>query len=113
MASSYEQRLLVWLQRKLVEHRIGQGEKRISVEDVHLEKGESEGEMVVILFREVRRLRCVFGFRMQAREPGMSPAHDESPEGWGEVIFANLQEHVEAADMGLPKDCDPNSITWI
>jgi hypothetical protein len=30
-----------------------------------------------------------------------------------EILYANLQEHVEAADMGLPKDCDPNSINWI
>jgi hypothetical protein len=113
MLSTYEQRLLVWLQRKLLEHPIGQGDKRISIEDVHLEKGEREGDTVVILFREVRRPRCVFGFRMETREPGIPPTPDESPEGWGEVIFANLQERIEAVDMGLPEDCDSNSITWI
>ena len=30
-----------------------------------------------------------------------------------EIIYANLQECIEAANMGLPKDCDPNSINWI
>ncbi|BCL82356.1 hypothetical protein ccbrp13_48210 [Ktedonobacteria bacterium brp13] len=35
------------------------------------------------------------------------------PIGHGTVIYGNLMEQLQAADMGLPKDCDTDDITWI
>ena len=32
---------------------------------------------------------------------------------WADMIVAQLTEHIVAADMGLPKDCDSDTITWI
>jgi hypothetical protein len=78
----------------------------------------------VILLREARRPHCLFGFRIAVREP--SPVDNSDwqwqdredpegsiPQGSAQVIFANLMERVEAADMGLPEECDPDGITWI
>lgn len=123
MLTSYEQGVLAWLKRELLEQdpHIGQGEKRIVVDEIRLEQGRPEGDMAVILFREVQRPQCIFGFRMEAREPGrpvlttLDGRLEEvvDPDGWAAVIYGNLLERVEAADMGLPEDCDPASITWI
>lgn len=121
MASSYEQRVLAQLQHDLLERnpQIGQGEKQITIDEVRLEQGRPEGDIVVILFREAERPQCVFGFRAPAHEPTPQLLPDgqlgesDDPEGWAFVIMANLREHIEAADMGLPEDCDPNDITWI
>ena len=122
MAPPYEQRVLIWLRQELGEYPpAGPSGKGIIVEDIHLEKGESEGDDIVILFREAERPHCLFGFRMFAREPvapGQQWKEKEDPEGrapigHGTVIYGNLMEQLQAADMGLPKDCDPDGITWI
>ncbi len=122
MTASYEQRVLQWVRRELGAYPpAGPSGKGILVEDVHLEQGEPEGEDIVILFREVQRPHCLFGFRMVAREP-VEPEQqwkeEEDPEGrapigHGTVIYGNLMEHIQAADMGLPDECDPDGITWI
>ena len=80
--------------------------------------------MIVILFREVRRPQCLFGFRIGSREPPPVDKPDwqwqESedpkgriPQGHATVIFGNLMEQVEATAIGLPKECDSDAITWI
>lgn len=121
MFTFYEQQVLAWLRHELLEQdpHLGQGEKRIVVDEVRLEQGRPEGDMVVILFREVRRPQCIFGFRMELHEPGrpvlntLDGREIEDPDSWANVIFANFQERIEAADMGLPEDCDPAGITWV
>jgi hypothetical protein len=126
MATSYEQKVLAWLHTMLIEHdpHIGSGEKRILVDEVRLEADGSEDDWVVILFREVRRPQCIFGFRTLAREPTPPGALEwqgkvwDDPEGTGpqvdaDMIVASLREEIEAADIGLPENCDPTSITWI
>jgi hypothetical protein len=123
MASTYEQRVLIWLRQELGGYPLaGPSGKNIVVEDIRLEKGKSEGDDIVILFREAERPNCLFGFRMLAREPvapGQEWKENEDPEGrvptgHGTVIYGNLMEQLQAADMGLPKDCAADdSITWI
>lgn len=127
MTFSYEQKVLAWLHTMLIEHdpEIGPGKRRIVVEEVRLEAGEpEEGDSVVILFREVRRPQCIFGFRTYAREPTPPGALEwqkdvwDDPDGEGpqvdaDMIAARLREEVEAADIGLPMNCDPTGITWI
>jgi hypothetical protein len=29
------------------------------------------------------------------------------------ILLINLEEQIEAIDLGLPEDCDPKTITWI
>ena len=127
MAAAYEQKVLAWLHTLLIEHdpHIGSGKRRIVVEEVRLEAGEPEaGDSVVILFREVRRPQCLFGFLTRARESSTPGAFEwqrnvwDDPEGEGphvdaDMIAARLREEVEAADIGLPEKCDATGITWI
>src|SRR5947209_5810793 len=126
MTLMYEQHVWAWLRHRVLEDdpQLGRGDKRIIFDDVRLEQGEPMEDMVVILFREVGRPHCLFGFRTLAHEP--PPMHSpewqwqasEDPEGGipqihAEIIFVNLQERIEAADMGLPEECNPGSITWV
>ncbi len=126
MADAYEQRVLSWLRKMLLESdpQIGLEEKHITVEEVRLEAGEPE-DQVVILFREAARPHCLFGFRAPALEGTVQGASEEqqrawnNPEGTGPQVYADiivngwLREHIEAGDMGLPANCDPESIIWI
>ena len=81
--TSYEEHVLTWLRRELIEHdhQIGQGGKHISVEEIRFEPDGPEGDMIVILFREVRRPQCLFGFRIGSREP---PPVDKPDWQWRE-----------------------------
>ena len=64
MTATYEQRVLLWLQQELAAFPpAGPGGKGILVEDVRLEQGGTEGQDIVILFREAGHLHCLFGFR--------------------------------------------------
>ncbi len=117
MVPSYEERVQAWLYHRLCKQDPGicSGGKKITVEKVRLKQEDSE---LVILFRAAQYPHCLFGFRTNASphqviRPDGSLVLDDDPEGSAEILYANLQEHVEAADMGLPKDCDPNSINWI
>lgn len=127
MATPYEEKVLTWLQTMLIDHdpQIGPGKRRIVIEEVRLEAGDSEENVsTVILFREVHRPQCLFGFRTPVREPTPSGASQwqkdlwDDPEGTGpqtdaDMIVARLRESIEAADIGLPMNCDPRDITWI
>jgi hypothetical protein len=117
LVPSYEERVRAWLHRRLREQDPGiwSGGKQITVEEVSLKQESGE---LVILFRAVQYPHCLFGFRTSASPPQVlrpdgSTTPDDDPEGNAEIIYANLQEHVEAADMGLPKDCHADSVNWI
>lgn len=122
MTMTYEQRVLLWLRKELVVYPpVVPGGKTIFVEDVYLEQTESEEQDIVIVFRASGHPNCLFGFRMFASEP-VEPERqwkeNEDPEGQepighGTVIFGNLMEHIQAADMGLPGECVQDGITWI
>src|SRR5947209_6887758 len=120
----YEQRVIRWLQHYLLDQdaRIGRPGQKITIEEVRLETTEPE-DTFIILFRDSKRPHCVFGFRMSAinhTDPHlMFPASDETqmaveePEIWANLIKVNLQEKIEAANYGLPDECDSEHITWI
>ncbi len=123
---TYEQHLLKYLRQQFLEHGpvFGQGDKHILVESMQVEDEGIETAMVVILFREGERPHCLFGIRFLAYEPppmDQPDRHwqaDDDPEGLisggaAQVIFANFKEQIEAADMGLPPECNPDDITWI
>ncbi len=77
-----------------------------------------------LLFREVARLGCLFGFRATAVEDEEGSSADPvvldpergywGPEEWASIIIVtHFEEQVEAVNLGLPPDCDPESVTWV
>lgn len=81
--------------------------------DVRLD-GEHPDTALVLTFKHRDRPGCVFGFRMQlsltsAREDGVI----DHPESAVNVIKANVDEEIEAADLGLPTDCSAGQVTWL
>jgi hypothetical protein len=78
---------------------------RVVVEEVRLEDTSNEG-MVVVLYRDLRRPECLFGWRMGAIEP------EEDQEIWTTIVWANFNEHVIATPYGLPVECSEEGITW-
>lgn len=122
MISSYEQRVLLWLQKELASYPLaGPDGKAILIEAIHLEQDKQENDDSVIFFRVASRPHCLFGFRLFAREP-VAPGHEwkenedlegRDPMGHGTVIYGNRMEQLQAADMGLPKDCTSDGVTWI
>jgi hypothetical protein len=82
---------------------------RVVVEEVRLEDSSSEG-MVVVLYRDLRRPECLFGWRMEAMEPEEEP--EMEPELWTTIVWANFLEHVIGTPYGLPAKCSEEGITW-
>ena len=105
--------------------QIGLGDKRITIDEVHLEPGGLEGNRVVILFREARRPYCVFGVRCPVREGFVQAATEEQRKRWNDpegegpqvdadmIVHGRLREQIEATTERLPQECDANSITWL
>ena len=112
----YERRVLGWLREHLLGDRPGVFHPGggIQIEDMRLEHS-AEGGSVVITFRDSGRPKFLFGRKEDAvgpTEPWEDPYRD-APEGWAELVAINLQEDIQAVGSGLPKKCDPGSVTWI
>jgi hypothetical protein len=108
----YQARILGELRRRLLDpdgraktlDREGTG-SRVVVEEVRLEGHSGEG-MVAVLYRDLRRPECLFGWRMGAMEP------EYEPEIWATIVWANFLEHVIGTPHGLPAECSGEGITW-
>lgn len=91
-----------------VENVFGDG---IEVEDIRVDTSVP-GHNLVVLVRALGRPDCSFGFRFGVFEDwGEEGLWD--PEGYATVIWANVDEKINALGYGLPKDCLPNDVTWI
>ena len=109
--SDYQKRVLAGLRRLLLDpdggpKRLGPegtGE-RVMVEDARIED-YLEGEMVIVLYRDLLRPECLFGWKMEAQQ-------DEDPEIWTTLVWANFCEHVIGTPYGLPAECREEGITW-
>ena len=116
---AYEQKVLFWLREMLLKHdpQIGSGDRRITIDDVYIEPGGTEDNMAVIMFREVRRPLCRFGFRFPLYKEERKHWYDPEKEGpqaeADMIVHGYLREQIEAADEGLPENCADNSITWV
>ena len=86
----------------------GDQEQCVRVESVELDVSRREHE-VVILLRDLNRPGCLFGWRTPAIEPQADPM---DPELWTTVVWANLEEDLQAIGYGLPRSCSPGVITW-
>ncbi len=119
---TYEQRLITSLRRFLLaqDPHIGEGDRHITIKDVYLQP-ESDEELVVITFQEKKRPDCLFGFCTTAYEDLTQRGTLDNPDAWqhdpalvwADMIVAQFTEHIVAANMGLPKDCRSDTITWI
>ena len=120
----YERRVLAALRKELLEGSpLIEQEGRIKMEDVRLETSGSPHQ-VHLLFREAARPACLFGFRAPAVEDEEESSKDPmmfdpgegywGPEEWASTIVVTLfEEQVEAIDLGLPPDCDPEGVAWV
>jgi hypothetical protein len=79
---------------------------RVVVVEVRLEDSSLEGVVVVVLYRDLHRPECLFGWRMEAMEP------ENEPDVWTTIVWANFQEHVIGTPYGLPAECSEEGITW-
>ena len=93
---------------------------KVWVDEVSLDTSEPEHE-IVILFRDLYRPECRFGYRAPALEEpeildeATSPYFNftDAAECHATVVWANFEEEILAIDYGLPETCIPDEITWI
>ncbi|CAN5626904.1 hypothetical protein BH24ACT22_BH24ACT22_05200 [soil metagenome] len=83
------------------------GKPKVRVEDVRTETFEGKRD-VMILFRYLDRPECLFGFAWGSLETLGDTAEVDAT-----ICWANFDEILYAADLGLPKECSPEGITWI
>jgi hypothetical protein len=112
--------------RASTERRLREGDrlfltKGITIEEVRIETNDADYDLVV-LFREDARPECMLGRRWSniwAMELGdekdlsVRISDEEAVEGFVTLFIVNLDEEIEAVDLGLPSECDPDSVTWI
>jgi hypothetical protein len=90
------------------------------VERVYLDESGPEHE-IAILFRDLGRPNCLFGYRIEAVETpdvldkATSPHTDLSSaaQTWAEIVWVLFEEEVFASGCGLPRDCSREAVTWV
>lgn len=89
--------------------RVGRETDLILVEDVYLDELDPEYPLVVLL-RDESRPECLFGYRWSLK-PEWSADPLQDPYFPAMLTAVNLRETL-IGGPGLPRDCDPDSITW-
>ncbi len=126
--AEYERLVLEGLRRILIEPgsqaanlaRRGETHGGVRVDRVYLDEPGPEHE-VAILFRDLDRPDCPFGFRRGAVETpdvlneATSPYTDLSSAAQvrAEIVWAPFEEEISAVGCGLPSGCSPEAVTWI
>ena len=124
----YERAVLEGLHRPLIEPgsqaanlaRRGETHGGARVERVYLDESGPEHE-IAILFRNLDRPDCLFGYRRGAVETSdvlhesTNPYTDLSSAAqvWAENVWVLLEEEVFAVGCGLPRGCSSEAVTWI
>ncbi len=98
----------------------GETHDGVRVERINLDESGPEHE-IAILFRDLGRPDCLFGYRIEAVEDpdelseATSPHTDLSSAAqmWAEYVWALFEEEVFACGCGLPRDCSREAVTWI
>jgi len=91
------------------DRKVGRPEERVFVEDVRLDAAGPEHALIVLL-RDGSRPGCLFGWRWPMG-PEWSDASLEDPYFPAMIATANLGESL-IGGPGLPRECDPETITW-
>ncbi len=110
--AEYEQQVLQKVQRSLADDE--SLKQRITVEEVRLETSSTPPSMIVILYRDLKRPECLFGWRREAVEP-TRPEEEPFIIGPGihaTIVSANFEEYIEGTPYGLPEDRSPDTINW-
>ena len=126
--AEYERLVLEGLRRILIEpggqaanlEIRGETHGGVRVERVYLDESGPEHE-IAILFRDLDRPDCPFGYGIEAVETpdvlhdSTSPYTDpvSSAQMWAEIVRVLFEEEVSAAGCGLPRGCSPGVVTWI
>ena len=92
----------------------------VRVERVYLDESGPEHE-IAILFRDLGRPECLFGYRIEAVETldvlNEATSHHtdlySAAQMWAENVWVLFEEEVFAAGCGLPRGCSPGGITWM
>ena len=100
-------------------HR-GETHGGVRVERVYQDDSGPEHE-IAILFRDLDRPDCPFGYRIEAVETpevlhGSTSPYTDLPSAaqvWAEIEWVLFEEEVFAVGRGLPRDCSPGVVTWI
>ncbi len=98
--------------------RPGETHRGVRVETIYLDESGPEHE-IAILFRDLGRPDCLFGYRIEAVETpdvlGEATSHHadlSSPaQVWAEIVWALFEEEVFASGCGLPRNCSPEVVT--
>ncbi len=129
MQTTEYERIVLWELRQILLEPGGQAEnlerrggthEGVRVEEVRLDESGPEHE-IVVLFRDLGRPKCLFGYRIEALETpdilreGSNPYLDPSsaPRGWAENVWVLFEEEVFAFGRGLPNDRSPEGVTWV
>ena len=92
----------------------------VRVEGIHLDESGPEHE-IAILFRDLDRPECLFGYRIEAVEDpdvlNEATSHhtdlSSAAQMWAENVWILFEEEVFASGCGLPRDCSREAITWV
>ena len=98
----------------------GETHDGVRVERIYLDESGPEHE-IAILFRDLGRPDCLFGFRIEAVEDpdelGEATSHHtdltSAAQMWAGIVWALFEEEVFASGCGLPRNCSREAITWI
>lgn len=109
--NEYERTFLTELRKLLLDPKIQaqreQDNPPVRVEDVRIETS-TEGGAAVILFRDLNRPECLFGYAWDHLETMAEAAEIDTTIAW-----ANWEEEIYTAGYGLPQECSPEGINWI
>lgn len=116
----YEDVMVRTLRYYLIEKGEISSVEKIQVEEIRLNTSEPH-HMLEIFFRDDGRPECLFAWRYPVTDletPDDSAAIiSSSPEqakaNAETFVLMSLIEQIEAVDMGLPAECDPEGITWV
>ncbi len=100
--------------------RPGETHRGVRVETIYLDESGPEHE-VAILFRDLGRPDCLFGYRMEAVETlealNEATSHHtdlaSAAQMWAENVWGLFEEEVFASGCGLPRDCSRGAVTWV
>ncbi len=65
----------------------------------------------MILFRDVDRPECLFGYALGPMEMLEDDPYD--PYIFSTIVWTNWEEEIYAAGYGLPEGCSSEGINWI
>jgi len=73
-------------------------------------RGRPPDTEVIVIMGSPSRPGCTFGYRARIWEEGL---RSFGPSRLATYLWLNIEEIVEAIEMGLPKECPNDGIVWL